>query len=133
MWVADPIGDQLYAYDLTTGEREDTSDFSLGTLSTNLNTTPIGLWSDGTTIWVVDNFPHEQHPQLLSRDKIYVYNLATKARDAGKDINSLKDSGNQHPRGLWSDGTTMWVSDDDDNKVYAYTPGMWRLGWGLWR
>ena len=120
MWVADPIDDQLYAYDLTTGEREVTSDFSLRTLSTNRNTTPTGLWSDGTTIWVADNFPHEQYPQLLSRDKIYAYNLATKARDAGKDINSLKDSGNQHPRGLWSDGTTMWVADSEDNKLYAY-------------
>ena len=30
-------------------------------------------------------------------------------------------SDNGHPRGIWSDGTTMWVADLFDNKVYAYT------------
>ena len=24
------------------------------------------------------------------------------------------------PSGIWSDGTSMWVSDDDDDKLYAY-------------
>ena len=53
-------------------------------------------------------------------DKIYAYNLATKARDAGKDFNTLIDAGNNNPEGIWSDRTTMWVVDNVDDKIYAY-------------
>ena len=28
--------------------------------------------------------------------------------------------GNTSPKGIWSDGTTMWVSDNDDDRLYAY-------------
>ena len=35
------------------------------------NTTPTGMWSDGTTMWVVN----DGNPE-----KIYAYDLATKAR-----------------------------------------------------
>ena len=34
------------------------------------------------------------------------------------DTDSALD--NDDPRGIWSDGTTMWVADKDDNKVYTY-------------
>ncbi|MBC6401190.1 MAG: hypothetical protein GDA42_09240 [Ekhidna sp.] len=27
---------------------------------------------------------------------------------------------NYAPRGTWSDGTTLWVADSDDYKLYAY-------------
>ena len=36
-----------------------------------------------------------------------------------KHFNSLYASGNEHPRGIWSDGDTMWVADLDGN-IYAY-------------
>ena len=32
-------------------------------------------------------------------------------------------SGNQNPRGMWSDGTTLWIANDgegDNNRIYAY-------------
>ena len=29
-------------------------------------------------------------------------------------------AGNRDPQGIWSDGTTMWVTDDDGDKIYAY-------------
>ena len=51
---------------------------------------------------------------------IYAYDLATKARVPAKDFNTLDAAGNDSPRGIWSDGTTMWVADIWDNKVYAY-------------
>ena len=41
-------------------------------------------------------------------------------RYAGKDFDTLYAAGNNGPRGLWSDGTTMWVSDRADVKLYAY-------------
>ena len=41
-------------------------------------------------------------------------------RYAGKDFDTLAAAGNHGARGLWSDGTTLWVSDRDDKKIYAY-------------
>ena len=38
-----------------------------------------------------------------------------------RDINALEAAGNDDPQGIWSDGTTMWVADDEDDKLYAYT------------
>jgi len=39
------------------------------------------------------------------------------AREFGR---SLYDAWNHEPRGIWSDGTTMWVADWKDGKLYAY-------------
>ena len=40
-------------------------------------------------------------------------------RQSGKDI--TLPSGNDNPAGIWSNGTTMWVSDFGAEKLYAYT------------
>ena len=42
-----------------------------------------------------------------------------------QDFDTLAAAGNGSPRGIWSDGTTMWVANyDGDNeynvKIYAY-------------
>ena len=74
------------------------------------NIAPRGIWSDGTTIWVADSLD----------DKIYAYDLATKARTPGRDFDTLGAAGNTWPEGIWSDGTTMWVADWFDDKIYAY-------------
>ena len=109
MWVADFfIRHKIYAYNLTTKERDTSKDFN--TLSGACNDYPWGIWSDGTTMWVADR----------GGDKIYAYNLATKERDTGKDFDTLGGAGNNNPLGIWSDGTTMWVADAVDSKIYAY-------------
>ena len=74
------------------------------------NQKPIGLWGDGTTLWVADSTDH----------KLYAYTISTKARDSSKDFDTLIAAGNNDPRGLWSDGTYMWVTDGEDDKIYAY-------------
>ena len=74
------------------------------------NTWPLGIWSDGETMWVAD----------FSEEKIYAYDLATKARVPGKDFDTLKAAGNTRPQGIWSDGTTLWVADSFEEKIYAY-------------
>ena len=78
------------------------------------NLYPTGIWSDGTTMWVVESDP------FGSDYKIYAYNLTTTARDSSKDFDTLVAALNASPTGIWSDGTTMWVADYDDNKIYAY-------------
>ena len=52
--------------------------------------------------------------------KIYAYDLHTGKHLPDLDINSLKSEGNYYPKGLWSDGETVWVADTLDDKVYAY-------------
>ena len=79
------------------------------------NSVPLGLWSDGTTLWVANNGTDN------SDDKIFAYTLADGLRDADKDIDSLNAAGNNVPVGLWSNSTTLWVSDFEDDKLYAYT------------
>ena len=37
------------------------------------------------------------------------------------DFDTLNAAGNRAPRGPWSDGTTMWVADSVDDKIYAYS------------
>ena len=40
------------------------------------------------------------------------------SRDVGSDF--ILDAANGYPTGIWSDGTTMWVADFEDTKLYAY-------------
>ena len=38
-----------------------------------------------------------------------------------RDFDTLNAASNGNPEGIWSDGTTMWVADSVDNKIYAYS------------
>ena len=69
-------------------------------------------------MWVVHR-PHYPSGDTSSA-KLFAYNMATKARDSAKDFNTLDEAGNDDPRGLWSDGSIMWVVDQADEKIYAY-------------
>ena len=101
--------DQLSLMDCgESAARDPANDFD--TLVT-LNRAPIGIWSDGTTMWMSDGF----------NAKLYAYSLATKERDSSKDFDTLVAAGNRTPLGIWSDGTTMWVVDISDEKLYAYS------------
>ena len=80
------------------------------TLEAAGNALPQGIWSDGATMWVADWLD----------EKIYAYDMATKARVPAKDLDTLAASGNTWPGGIWSDGTTMWVADWLDQEIYAY-------------
>ena len=71
---------------------------------------PRGIWSDDETMWVAD----------LASNRIYAYDMETKARVSGKDFDTLEAAGNTWPFGIWSDGEAMWVADLFDEKIYAY-------------
>ena len=86
-----------------------TDDFnSLGFTGHGFFVFPLGLWSNGKTLWVVE---------LGTR--AYAYNLDTKARDVSEDF--VHDLGvlPYLAEDIWSDGTTMWVVSADD-KIFAY-------------
>ena len=114
---ADPVMDELYTNDncsstvgifVSTHPRLPTSEFN--TLRRAGNRDPRGIWSDGTTMWVADT----------SDDRLYAYDLATKAHESSLDFNTLSEAGNNNPTGLWSDGSTLWVADIGTDKIYAY-------------
>ena len=73
----------------------------------------VGVWSDGTTMWVADDTD--------GHERAFAYTLATKQRDPGKDIDLRKPFGDTHVRSIWSDGTTMWMGESHDSKLYAFT------------
>ena len=50
--------------------------------------------------------------------RVHVYTPLEEAQRT--DFDMLSVAGNNNPRGLWSDGTTMWVADYADAKLYAY-------------
>ena len=67
-----------------------------------------GIWSNGTTMWVLD-----------SRDTyVYAYALDGGARQTNREFDLHSDNDGCYD--IWSDGTTMWVLDYFDEKVYAY-------------
>ena len=114
IWVLNDDDDKIYAYVLSTGERDAAKDFD--TLEAAGNTEPRGIWSDGTTMWVSNDGTGAQN-------KIYAYQMSDKSHDSDKDFDTLSDGGTGFARGLWSDNTTMWVANDglgDANKIYAY-------------
>ncbi len=94
---------------LSQGQGSHDSGKDFDTLKAAGNENPAGIWSNKTTMWVVDP----------TDGKLYAYALATRTRDSAKDI-ALHDS-NDSPTSVWSDGTTIWVANTSDNKLYAYT------------
>ena len=76
------------------------------------NDNPRGIWGNDDTFWVSQNG---------TPDKLFAYNRSDGSRDSSQDFNTLTGAGNERPTGICSDGTTMFVADYEDNKVYAYT------------
>ena len=73
------------------------------------NTTPAGIWSDGTTMWVGDS----------GVDRIFAYHMSNNTYYSGKDFQTPA-TGNSLISGIWSDGTTMWVADFGRATIFAY-------------
>ena len=72
---------------------------------------PSGTWSDGTTLWVLENGDGAD-------DAVYAYDLASGERVEGREF--ALDGTNRAPRGVWSDGSTAWVSDSGRNRLFAH-------------
>ncbi len=83
------------------------------TLATH-NDRRMGMWSDGSTLWVVENDPRSGGQFLLVS-----YDISDGSFNQGDDVEL--DSSNRKPQGVWSDGTVIWVGDWDDTKLYAYS------------
>ena len=76
------------------------------------NDSATGMWSDGTTLWLVDN------PDGAG-DAVYAYNAMTGERVEDREFEL--DERNRAPRGIWSDGEgAVWVSDSGRDHLFAY-------------
>ena len=117
IWVANDVGDnKLFAYrrtdDPNTPENEYGS-YDAGsnfeTLTAARNSDARHIWSNGTTMYVVDD----------EDEKFYANRLSDKARDPSRDI-PLSAGVHRDPYGLWSDGDTLYVTDTVTKRVYDY-------------
>ena len=120
MWVADKQDQKVYAYDLSRSTRDITREFDLLNIPGVVqNTDPRGIWSDGATMWVADFNAGKIFAYLLPQPKLATADIPF-ARDPAADLGRMGFAGNGDAAGIWSDGTTMWVADHDDNYIYAY-------------
>ena len=121
VWVGDDDEHRLFAYTLSNGNRDVSKEFDLS--SSNLNSR--GIWSDGTTMWVIEDGPGQA--QDSGAHKLFAYTLSNGNRNTSKEFDLYIptdspvdiDDGNYSPTDLWSNGTTMWVS----NAAYHFQTG----------
>ena len=73
--------------------------------------TPSGTWSDGATLWVLENGDGAD-------DAVYAYDLESGDRVEAREF-ELHET-NRAPRGFWSDGETAWVSDSGRERLFAH-------------
>ena len=114
MWVADKgrtDHGMLFAYSLSDQTRDSSKDVQLG----SFNKDPITIWSDGETVWAIDD--------TLGNDYLYAYHIDPEPNEVGQlilhQIVQLHTD-NADPVGIWSNGNNIWVSDSEDDKLYAY-------------
>jgi hypothetical protein len=97
-----------------------------GSWKANGLTTPAGIATDGTNIWIADS---------ATRKILYYANGATRQSGAWDVTSSFKlASGNNKPTGLVERGGTLWVSDKTTSpgKVFVYsTAGSFQGSWTL--
>ena len=114
MWVADKGRSdhgKLLAYSLSDKSRDSSKDVQLG----SSNKKPLSIWSDGEVVWAIEDSG--------GNDFLYAYYLEPEAGEIGllapyKSV--TLGSNNSDPRGTWSDGEIIWVSDSGDDKLFAY-------------
>ena len=114
MFVSEWNEAKVFAYKMADRTYDSTSDIT--TNSNNLRAEAV--WCDADTLWVAED-------DSGADNRIYAYNLSDGTEDTSKDFDTLvvgadATEQNHDPRGLWSNGQTMFVVDRADDKVYAY-------------
>ena len=107
LWLAENgqgADDEVYAYDVESGERVEEREFELA----ETNRAPRGFWSDGDTVWVSDS----------GQDRLFAYELASGEGLEEREFELARR--NRDARGIWSGGETMWVLDGGKNSLFAY-------------
>ena len=129
MYVMGNTKPKIYAYTRTTGARDESKDIATdqgpAAIGENLATAggfQASIWSDGTTIWVLNYYFGEDDQGTETKDgsgMVFAYTLSNGVRDTTKEF-PLHLATTHAARGIWSDGTTLWVSDYKAAKLFAY-------------
>ena len=82
------------------------------------HTGPIGMWApDGSTLWVGQWFSTQ----------VYAYNLADETANYSENWTlhnpATTSDRNRKPTGIWSNGTHIYVTDPDHDRVFQYNFG----------
>ena len=114
MFVADYDNNKVYAYTLSTGAHDSAKDITLHAD----NNLAEGLWCNVTNVWVVDD-------DVTGSNEIFAYNRADGTQNTDVDFPDLDPEVmgsplNANPRGIYANGETMFVVDDEDATVYAW-------------
>ena len=108
--------EKLFAFNASDGSRRLADEFVLGGRPSE------GIWSDGTTLWAMD-WDGDLRAYDLS-DGSLIANKGFGVRPSSfrydENGNYVKYTDNPSPRGIWSDGETVWIVDPDRGKVLAY-------------
>ena len=75
------------------------------------NDLPTGIWSDGGTLWVIQN-------SASGADRVFAYDLLTGERKPDAELEL--EPRNRFSHGIWSDGETVWVTDSGQDRLFAY-------------
>ena len=146
-WVIDLTDDKLYAYySQPPTKRLTTSDVTVRGATLNITWHTAAWWyqrsagspadstchsvaaatSSATLSGLIDNtsYTYKAYDKsgCASADQIATGSFTTLAHGAGATASEINlDSTNSDVVDIWSDGTTIWVADDGDNKLFAYT------------
>ena len=117
---------KVFAYTRATGARDESKDIETNQGSRlNEYGFKTGIWSDGTTMWVLNYGYGEDMNGMEVGDgtgKVFAFDLSDGMRDTTKEFPLHLDSDpSETARGIWSDGNTVWVSDWRAAKLFAYT------------
>jgi len=113
IYVTDAISHRILVYDFNTHEYLEAENIPLAANN------PRGIWSDGTTIWVADSGAHKLHAYAFEQ-----YQPPAPPPIPPEYVTPVEidfATGHDNCEGIWSDGTTMYVADRADRKIYAYT------------
>ena len=111
----DPYDENLYAFSATDSSRRPGDEFVLG------EHFGAGIWSDGTTLWAMNADGELRAFNLSDGSHNADRGFDVRPSEAGHDGRTrVYYRDNSAPRGIWSDGETVWVVDREDAKAYAY-------------
>ena len=123
LYVLDQTDNHVYAYKLENNAAAHNAYESFG-IGDDTNA-PWGVWEnadahggDSETAWVTNTGRIYAHNHEGQESQEPQDNSNYGDRLQLKDIRL--DTGNSAHRGTWSDGDTIWVVDEDDQKLYAY-------------
>ena len=105
------LDQKLYAFDAADSSRLPDEEFVLS------GRPYAGIWSDGTTLWALDSYGTLRAYDLSDGSEITGWSVDLTPSEY-YDTREVYE-----PRGIWSDGDTLWVTgkDDADNaKVFAF-------------